>query len=160
VTTQHLGPRPAPNRSEVRTSRHGRPKGATALDHKSGTTRIIVWLAFVTAVIWALVAVSWLVAPKPLAAPSWSTQVGGLLQVQGRPTVSLQATGTDTAIIRVNASAGAQQTYRIQAGDLTQVRTFWRGTTLVIDTGSLVWRIDSKLKLLLRAPDSYGWHAA
>ncbi len=134
-----------------------RSRGATALDHKSGATRTIVWLAFVATVIWVAVFASWLFAPKPIAAVSWSTQVGGSLQVQGRPSVFLHAQGDRTAVIQVDADGQDQQSYRIAAADLAQVRTFWRGSTLVIDTGTSVWRIDSKLRLLLRAPDTYAW---
>jgi uncharacterized membrane protein len=158
VTTEGVGvsglPGHDPSDLPVRSSR-----GATALDHKSRATRSIIWMAFFAVVIWVLVFLSWLLAPKPIAPVSWSTPVGGRLQVAGRPNVFVQATGAQTAIVGVDAIGMSQQTYNIASNDLTKVRTFWRGTTLVVDTGTAVWRIDSKLKLLLRAPDAYGWPA-
>jgi hypothetical protein len=130
---------------------------AGALDHKSGATRVIVWLGFLNVVIWSIVGLTWLFSPGPVPAQTWAASVPGVLEINGLPQVRAQRIDAQTASISV-VTKPASKTYRVTTRDMADVRVFWRGQTLVVDAGDgPVWRIDWKHDLLLQAPDSYGW---
>ncbi len=135
-----------------------RTQAATAPDHKSGATRVIVWLAFIAIVIWTIAGLSWMFAPSPVAPPTWSAEVPGVLELNGLPSVTAKVLADGRgASVRVT-SEQRQQTFRVVSTNISAMRIFWRGKTLVIDAGEgVVWRVDPEHDLLLRAPDSYAW---
>jgi hypothetical protein len=140
--------------------RDSRVRGNSLFDplvHRGGSRRLIVWLAFGAALIWAVAGVSWLVAPDPVAAATWAAEVPGRLDLNGLPRVHTEVIDRQTAEVIV-VSKQARQTFTVSTTDIASMRIFWRGKTLIIDAGGgSVWRVDPKRDLLLRAPASYGW---
>jgi hypothetical protein len=129
---------------------------SSALDSGSSATRAIVWLAFSVGLIWVGVGVTALVAPGTVQPPTWSASVPGQLKLDGKPAVTSSINNDRSASIVV-ADKGTSTTYRVAITDPASVRTFWRGSDLIVDTAGAVWRVDTKHDLVLRAPASYGW---
>ncbi len=129
---------------------------SSALDPCSAATRAIVWLAFSVGLIWVGVGVSALFSPGPMQPPTWSASVPGQLKLAGMPTVTSTIIDDRSAHI-VLVDNGETDTYRVAITDPSAVRTFWRGSDLIVDTAGSVWRVDTEHDLLLRAPASYAW---
>ncbi len=129
---------------------------SSALDSRSSATRAIVWLAFSVGLIWVGVGVTALFAPGTVQPPTWSASVPGQLKLAGRPAVTSSINNDRSASIVV-ADNGRSTTYRVAITDPASVRTFWRGSDLIVDTAGAVWRVDTKHDLVLRAPASYAW---
>ncbi len=129
---------------------------SSALDPRSSATRAIVWLAFSVGLIWVGVGIAALFSPGPMQPPTWSASVPGQLKLAGKPSVTASIVDSRSASI-VLVDKGKTTTYRIAITDASSVRTFWRGSDLVVDTADAVWRVDTKHDLLLRASASYAW---
>jgi hypothetical protein len=132
------------------------PETPSALDRKSRSTQIIVWLAFLCVVIWGAVWVQHRMQPKAVAEASWSIESPGILALDGKPTVDLSSDSLGP-FAKLTTEKGVQL-HRLDSTMGSGTRAFWRGSSLVLDNGEGdVIRIDPELELILPASAQYAW---
>ncbi len=144
----------------------------TATDSRSAT-RLFVWVSFFASAVVAAALIVAMNAGVPNTEMSWSVQAPGILEVEGKPTVDVTHAQNGDLVIRIETRQGYQvhrtplrlgrsvdSTTQL-AGRVTAhvaVRTFWRGTRLIVDNGQgRVVSIDPNTALLRPVPASFGW---
>jgi hypothetical protein len=129
---------------------------SAALDPSTNSTRLLVWLTFAAAGLCIAAGITMLASPGEVAPPTWSASIPGSLKLDGKPVVDTELLDGGLAKI-VISDEDDQQAYTVRVDDPASVRTFWRGSDLVVDTAEQVWRIDTRHELLLRAQPQYAW---
>jgi hypothetical protein len=123
--------------------------------------RLAVWVMFVFVSLITVVGFNLVQEAAPIPAATWAIESPGVLEVSGKPSISVSQGVDGELVVSIDTVAGRQvHRTNLFTGENNSVHTFWRGDQVIVDAGGRVVSINPENAVMRDVPASFGWGSA